>query len=345
MFELRHVTIPTILTVLILTGCDAGSTLTGPPQAPVPVRNRATEQLAKSIARGLAAACPLGADPADERARDDCAGKLTELGALRDTMREPFIWGGQAADASYRLDSNTSKFNARVWRRMYLSTFMFGSSFRIEQVGTSTVLHMPVTFRYALPIGAFPYPFWHSDKKWNSYSYATTIHFILEDGQVIGALRSSEQDVTRPKVPHSWNGLWTWNQGGAQMPYVSLYKYLLSRNNPLEARLNKAYRALEAQMRQYSCPVCHAPDNLGNAPQLEFFVYPNQALAGRHDIVTQLLKNAMPPPANMLGVPAGIADAEERALLLQLAREFEAAGDQALAWERDNKIQLHPLHR
>lgn len=337
MFEFRHTTIPTILVALVLVSCDASATLTGPPQTPSTTRDHATEQLATSIARGLAAACPLGADPADEGARNDCADKLTELGVLRNTMHEPFIWGGQATGAGYRLDTNTSKFNARVWRRMYLSTFMFGSNFKVEQVGISTVLHVPVAFRYALPIGAFPYPFWHSDKKWNSYSYATTIHFILQGGQVVGALRSSEQDVTRPKTVHDWNGLWTWAQGSAQMPYVSLYEYLLSRGNPLEARLNKAYRALEARMRQHSCPVCHAPDNLGSAAQLEFFVYPNQALAGRHDIVTQLTRNAMPPPANALGVPAGIADPKERALLLQLAREFEAAGDQALAWEGDNK--------
>src|SRR5437764_2755491 len=89
--------------------------------------------LATSIAKGLVAACPAGSSPADEAARNDCAGKLTELAVLRDAMREPFIWGGQQPGAGYRLDTSTNKFNARVWRRMYLSTFMFGSDYTIEQ--------------------------------------------------------------------------------------------------------------------------------------------------------------------------------------------------------------------
>jgi hypothetical protein len=37
-------------------------------------------ELATSIAKGLVAACPAGNSQADEVARNDCAGKLTELG-------------------------------------------------------------------------------------------------------------------------------------------------------------------------------------------------------------------------------------------------------------------------
>jgi len=302
----------------------------------------ADHELATSIAKGLVAACPAGSSPADEVARNDCAGKLTELAVLRDAMREPFIWGGQTAGAGYRLDMSTNKFNARVWRRMYLSTFMFGSDYTIEQPpGTdTTVLHVPVTFRGAMPAGAYPYPFWHSAKKWDSYNYATTVHFIIQDGQVTGALRSADQDATRPKLAHAWDGLWQWEQDGVQMPYVSIYDYLLSKGNPYTDKLNDSYRALEARMRQNNCQACHAPDNQGNSAQLEFFVFPNQALVGRHDIITQLTRNEMPPKNNTLGLTAGIADTAERDLLLQLARDFESAGDQALAWEGDNKTEF-----
>jgi mono/diheme cytochrome c family protein len=260
---------------------------------------------------------------------------------LRDAMREPFLWGGQAAGAGYRLDKSTNKFNARVWRRMYLSTFMFGDDFSEEQVADYTVLHIPVTFRGAMPIGAYPYPFWHSANKWDSYSYSTTIHFIIQNGVVIGALRAAELDTTRPKTAHSWDGLWQWEQGGTQMPYVSLYDYLLSKDNPYTAQLDDSYRALEGRMRQNNCQACHAPDNQGMSQQLEFFVYPNQALAGRHDIITQLVKNEMPPKDNTLGLAAGIADQSERDKLIGLARDFEAVGDKALAWEGDNKEQFH----
>jgi hypothetical protein len=302
----------------------------------------ADHDLAVSIAKGLVAACPAGADPANEAARNDCAGKLTDLAVLRDAMREPFIWGGQTAGAGYRLDMSTNKFNARVWRRMYLSTFMFGSDYTIEAVpgADTTVLHMPVTFRGAMPAGAYPYPFWHSAKKWDAYNYSTSVHFIIQNGVVTGALRSLDQDTTRPKVVHGWDGLWQWEQDGVQMPYVSIYDYLLSKGNPHTDQLNDAYRALEARMRQNNCQACHAPDNQGNSAQLEFFVYPNQALAGRHDIITQLTRNEMPPKDNALGLASGIADSAERELLISLALDFEAAGDQALAWEGDNKTEF-----
>jgi hypothetical protein len=297
-------------------------------------------ELAASIANGLIAACPAGAAPSDEAARNDCAGRLTSLAVLRDAMREPFMWGGQAAPGSYRLDTKTNKFNSRVWRRMYLSTFMFGSNYSIEQVGDSTVLHVPIAFRGAMSTGAYPYPFWHSAKKWDAYNYATTIHFVIENGMVVGALRSSEQDTTRPKVAHAWDGLWRWQQNGVQMPYVSIYAYLLSKTNPYAGQLDESYRALESEMRQHNCQACHAPDNQGESAELEFFVYPNQALAGRHDIVSQLSTNEMPPEDNTLHLPAGISDPAERAQLLRLARDFEAAGDKALGWEGDNKPQF-----
>ena len=300
----------------------------------------ADKDLAVSIAKGLIAACPQGDSTSDELARNACGGKLTELAVLRDTMREPFIWGGQAAGAGYRLDKSTNKFNARVWRRMYLSTYMFGSDYTIEQIADTTVLHMPVTFRGAMPAGAYPYPFWHSAKKWDAYNYSTMVHFIIQDGVVTGALRSLEQDATRTKVAHGWDGLWQWEQEGVAMPYVSIYDYLLSKDNPYADKLNDSYRALEARMRQNNCQACHAPDNQGNSAQLEFFVYPNQALMGRHDIITQLTRNEMPPKNNTLNLAAGIADPAERELLISLARDFESAGDQALAWEGDNKTEF-----
>jgi mono/diheme cytochrome c family protein len=317
----------TIAILVLFTACDSA--------------RPADDELATAIATGLVAACPQGGDAAEEAARNDCAGKLTEFAPLRDAMREPFIWGAQAAGAGYRIDKSTNKFNARVWRRLYLSTFMFGADFSTEQIADYTVLHVPITFRNAMPIGAYPYPFWHSNNKWESYTYSTTIHFIIQRGQVIGALRSADQDRTRTKVSHAWDGLWRWEQGGVQMPYVSLYDYLLSKGNPHAARLDETYRALEDRMRKNNCQACHAPDNQGQSQQLEFFVYPNQALTGRHDIITQIQNNEMPPKDNTLGLPAGISDSTERDQLLSLARDFEAAGDKALAWEGDKKEPFH----
>lgn len=291
-------------------------------------------ELALSIGHALAEVCPAGDDPADEAARNRCAEKLTELPLLRGAMREPFLWGGQKTPGDYRLTKGTSKFNARVWRRMYLSTFMFEDAPVVERVGELTVLHVPTHFRHAMPMGAFPYPFWHSSGKWDSYSYSTTIHLIVEDGAVIGALRSIEQDRARPMTPHTWDGRWRWEDGAGQMPYVSIYGYLFSKENLYVGKLDESYRALEAQMRAHRCPTCHAPDNKGSSDQLEFFVYPNQALAGRHDIIAQIGDDQM-PPENALGITPGISDPARREEFLAAARAFEAAGDAALSWEGD----------
>ena len=294
--------------------------------------------LATAVAKGLLEACPEGDNWGDEAAHNKCAANLTDFTTLRNAMREPFIWGGQSK--GYQLQTKTNKFNARVWRRMYLSLFMFGTDYKIEQIGKLTVLHMPIKFRGAMGTGAYPYPFWHSTKKWDAYNYAKTIHFVIDDGVMVGALRSTEQDKSRPVVKHGWDGLWRWQHAGVQMPYVSLYDYLFSKENPYVPQLDGAYRALELAMRKHNCNACHAPDNQGESEQLEFFVYPNQALAGRHDILTQIEANEMPPQDNTLHLPAGIADSTERDLLIKLARDFEIAGDEALAWEGDKKVQM-----
>lgn len=311
-----------VMTFLMFTGCDRG-------------RSR-DDDLGAALGRALATACPYGDSPADERARDTCAGKLAALD-LRGAMREPFLWGGQAPSGGYSLAKGTTKLNARVWRKMYLSTFMFGEEASLERIAGQTIVHVPVRFRYAMSTGAYPYPFWHVAKKWNSYSYATTIHIVIEDGEAIGALRSLNQDTSREKVDHTWDGRWQWDQEGAAMPYASLYGYLLSKQNPHAAQLDQTYRDLGSAMREHRCDTCHGADNRGRADQLELLTYPNQALAARHDIEAQLADNQM-PPENTLGVPTGISDPAEQERLIRLARAFAASGDAALAWEETQGI-------
>src|SRR5688500_18068024 len=90
--------------------------------------------LATEIAQGIIAACPPAA-PGDDNARAQCAAKLVALTTLRDALREGVLWGGQKPGRGYRLDAFTTRFNEFVWRKMYLSLFMFDGSFSLEQVG------------------------------------------------------------------------------------------------------------------------------------------------------------------------------------------------------------------
>ncbi len=295
-------------------------------------RTTGDEAAALAIGHALAAACPLGDDPSDVSARDRCADRLADLPLLRAVMREPFLWGGQARAGDYSMEEGVTKFNPRVWRRMYASTLMFADAPTTERAGALTILHLPMQFRHAMPAGAFPYPFWHRKGKWDSYSYSTTLHVVVRDGVALGALRAADQDKSRPTTSRAWSGSWTWTDGGTQEPRVSLYGYMFSPGNLHVSRLDEAYRVLERGMRAHRCQDCHSPDNQGHSKQLELLLYPNQALSARHDIVAQLGDDQM-PPENDLGISVGISDPAERAEMLAAARAFESAADDALSWE------------
>jgi hypothetical protein len=298
------------------------------------------EELGLAIGRGIAAACPI--TPADdEQARMVCAARLTDFSLLRDTMAEPFFWGGQKAGKGYRLsDSDTTRFNALVWRRMYLSLFMFTGEVTAESSGDFTVVHLPFQFRNRLDPGSYPYPFWHSKSKWDSWQLAPELILIMEKGKITGALRSSqrpdEEERRKRYVEREWSGQWRWQADGQEMPYVTLYNFLFSPGNPHVAKLDAAYRALESEMRGSACLVCHSPDNFAKTGALEFFNYPNQALYSRRSIVMHLEKNTM-PPKNDFGLPKGLQDESERKALLELAKEFERLGDEALSYEGELK--------
>jgi hypothetical protein len=290
--------------------------------------------MALEIGKGIAAACPM-ADPADENARARCAAQLTDFALLRDAMKEPFLWGAQGVGKGYRpSESGTTRFNALVWRRMYLSLFMFTGKVTTETAGDFTVIHLPYVFRNRLDPGSYPYPFWHSKAKWDSWQLAPEMILVMEKGRLTGALRSAARDEARRPgyVERSWSGNWRWQSGGKEQPYVTLYSYLFTPGNPFVTRLDAAYRALESELRGSNCLLCHAPDNLAGTGALEILNLPNQALYARHGIVMHLDRNTM-PPRNDYGLPVGLPDYNERRQMLDLAREFERLGDQALAYE------------
>jgi hypothetical protein len=303
------------------------------------------EELAMEIGRGITAACPL-ASPVDEQARLICAAKLTDFGLLRDTMHEPFMWGGQKAGKGYRLsDSDTTRFNALVWRRMYLSLFMFTGEVTLESSGDFTVIHLPYRFRNQLDAGSYPYPLWHSKAKWDTWQLSPELVLVMENRKLTGALRSNlrpdEEERRKTYVDRTWSGQWRWSEDGQEMPYVTLYRFLFSANNPHVTALDTAYRALESEMRSSSCLVCHSPDNFAKTSALEFFNYPNQALMSRNSIVMHLEKNSM-PPKNEYGFAVGLTDEAERVELLRLAKEFQRVGDAALGFEGELKAWVEP---
>jgi hypothetical protein len=311
------------LTVMLMFGAACGTDST--PASPT---NPADEALAVDIAVGLAQACPMAA-PGDESARLACGDALARFTLLRDTMEEPFLWGGQTAGAPLDLFQNhLTRFNPLVWRKMYASLFMFGTDFRIETSGTQTLLHLSYAFRGALDTGSYPYPFWHSKGKWDSYQFATEVVLVIEDGKLLGGMRGAEQDPSRPYVSHTFDGNWSWTtpEGITKPASSMLYSNLFSPTNAMVPELDRTFRALEERARSQNCTTCHSPDNAAKASQLVLLNYPNQAIYARNAIVAELEGLTMPPGT-------GVQDGTERQGLLTLAREFQAAAEQALRLE------------
>lgn len=308
----------------------ATSGLAGCSSDPVAVSD---EMFAESLAKELAGACPLSG-AGDTSARNACADNLTKLETLRDSMNEPFFWGSQKTGTGYEYGkSQRTDFNPLVWRRTYLSTYMFTGEYTVEKTTDMTILHMSNQFRNELDIGDYPYPFWHAQEKWTSYQQATELLFFIKDGKILGALRSENKDTTRPMVDHTWDGNWQWTDPGGEIePYVTLYTYLFSPGNPHVDKLDTAYRALEEEMRTHQCQTCHSPDNQGKMNPLELFNYPNQALTARHDLVKEFADNTM-PPQNDLNIPVGIMDQAARDKVKGLAETFAKAADDALSYE------------
>jgi hypothetical protein len=92
------------------------------------------QTLATRFAQELIAASPV-ADSADAAARDRSVLLLSRSTLVRDAFAETFLWGSQRAPGLYRPEENSlTRFSPLVWRKMYLSLFMFPGEFRVERV-------------------------------------------------------------------------------------------------------------------------------------------------------------------------------------------------------------------
>lgn len=285
-----------------------------------------SDPTAMALASALVAACPASA-PDDEAARAACGEALVELASLRDNVADPMLWGAEPKEillANVVLQAPLTELSPRVFRKNFLSTFTFEAGATTEQAGDYLVLRVPVRFRNAMSDGAYPYPFWHSASKWKSYEQSTSILFFFQGTKLVAAARSQVMDAARPHVEKLWDGAWTWSNG--QEPHVNNFRSIFSASNPYIDRLDTAYVAVSAGLTEQSCMACHSPDNSTRMQRLALLNYPAQALSGRHDVVRMLEQNMMPP-----GV--GLADTLVRLDLTQRAKDFAAAGDEALAFE------------
>lgn len=281
----------------------------------------------RRVALGIAAACPASA-PDIAASRDACSVRLGQLGALDSATPNPpgILWGGMIKDGDYEpTHSKLTRLDGLVWRKLYLSLYAFPGTYTINpQPNGDMVLLLDAKLRTLAPED-YPYPFWHSADKWRAYHQARKIALVFRKDQLIAGFRAG-LDTSIPVADIKWDGKWQWEENGVTVPRASLYDYTLSKGNPERAALESAYSDFESAARPYACTGCHNPANPRGINPLIFFTHPAQALAGRHDIVTQLEQNKMPPPN-------GITDAAARQKLVDLAKRFAEEGDRALAYE------------
>ncbi len=294
-----------------------------------------TPSLEERIAGEILRASP-PAGPADASARDKAAEQLSHIQELLDAAGERILWGPFSPERGYEPKTNPlTEFIPFVWAKIYLSTFTFSPPYALRREGRFTVVEIPARFRDGLESGDYPYPFWHSAKKWESYAGTRALLFVFEHDTLVAAYRRSALD-SEHVAPRDWDSRWRWTDAeGRERPRVALFTYLLSSNNPWLSRLDGAYRALEVEFRGHTCVSCHSPDNPGKANPLLLLGFPNQALVARHTLVETLRGNKMPPADPKAAHGAGLADEDVRQRLLALAQQFEQDADAALAFERD----------
>ncbi|HYF51613.1 MAG TPA: hypothetical protein VEJ63_19520 [Planctomycetota bacterium] len=287
-----------------------------------------------AFVKELVRCAPPGAKSDDHQARDKAAALLRDSLVLKDAAKPMVLWGGRPASGSYHpSDYSLTEFSWFVYSNMYLSLFTFNGEHTITEKDGYTILSAQCEFRGDLEPGAYPYPFWHKPAKWTAYEVSKHLDFVFQNDKLIAIYRVNEPDA-KPRRQMKWDGKWSWtDQNGKEQPYNTLYDYMLSKENPHREALDKAYRSFALEARNHNCMSCHAPDNPDKMGKLSLLNYPNQALSHRHEIMSELDNNTMPPKTKEH--PSGIQDGEKRAALLKLAEAFSEAGDKALKFEEE----------
>ncbi len=301
-------------------------------------------KFAAEFAASLAKACPM-ADPGDIAAHEACR-KNMGLGAEARLRDHYFLFGGQQASLWLK-DKKTSVFRGDLFQDLYMTLYMYTGKFSVADApdGLKTVV-VEAYFRNAMPPGRYPYPFWHSDKKWDAYEKANVLRFrMTPDGRVRFAYRADTgsndnrgpyKHVERPPFYGEW--MWPSDNGSAQ-PVVTLFSEFYSKDNPNLAALDQAYRKMAIKFRDADCAVCHAPDGHRVMDKLTLLQTPLHAATSIDAVLDEVRTNRM--PVDNYGDPRPLDPALKKELLTigEAFRDLIRTSD---AWERDNKRPTAP---
>lgn len=296
------------------------------------------EATIRQLALELTAVCPL-ADPGNQKAFDDCRQALFQDSALRRNVNSILLWGRPKPGGTLK-DTNLTQFAPEVWVGLYAPLFMFDGTWRLsydEGEGLYQV-RLGALFRNALDPGQYPYPFWHSAKKWDDYQDANTLVLWIapQSGKiVVGQFTHDGQQhaklISKPVRPPSFEGQWMWTDTfGDSQPAPTLFQGLFSNDNPHLRKLEPAYRDLANAMRKGHCNDCHVPDNPTRMRRLVLLQTPAHAASEIKRLMKSVRDNEMPIDQSLLYHEI---DPDTRGALLDFGGLFEDLVDAARAWE------------
>ena len=311
------------------------------------------EHIANTVVGELAASCPL-ADPGDQAAFERCRDAAFHSKFLADNMRDFILWGGRKDDKLRLEEANLTQFNGDIFRGLYLPLFMFTGEWtsRVDAGDDHYIFRAEARFRNTLQAGQYPYPFWHSDEKWENYEKANELVFTvdLQTAKIIGLQRSTlgqDDPAIDAKLHYAMTAPprrftkdeWMWRDGNGQMqPSVTLFKGLYSSDNPHLAGLEQTYVDFALQMRNNTCSVCHVPNNPEKMKHLVLLQTPAHAAGEIDRVIRAVEADAM--PAESWAGPKGIRNAEMKAKFLAVAYAFKGEVDAARQWEQDSQKKL-----
>jgi len=299
------------------------------------------EATVRELTLELSAVCPL-ADPGDQKAFDNCRQALFRGSLLRRRVSTVLLWGRPHPESGKSLkDTTLTQFAPEVWTGLYAPLFMFDGTWRFDFDADERLyrLCLGALFRNALEPGQYPYPFWHSAKKWNDYQNANTVVLWIapesgsivagqftNDGQEHPSLRSGL--VARPPFDGQW--MWTDTRGETQ-PAPTLFHGLFSDDNPYLRELEPRYRDLANAMRKGHCNDCHVPNNPNGMSRLVLLQTPAHAASEIRRLMKAVRNNDMPTDHTLLYCEI---DADTKKALLHYGSAFEALIDAARDWEK-----------
>ena len=193
-------------------------------------------------------------------------------------------------------------------------------------------------FRNALDPGQYPYPFWHSARKWHDYQNANTLVLWIapQSGRiVVGQFANDEQEhpglKSEPVRPPPFAGQWMWTDtSGNTQPAPALFQGLSPTIIRYLRELEPAYRELADAMRRGHCNDCHVPDNPARMSRLVLLQTPAHAASEIKRLMRSVRDNEMPIDDSLLYHEI---HPDSRAALLDHGGVFEDLVDAARAWE------------